>query len=228
MHVVPLGGQAQTRPLTADASAPLQTSAGVVFRRAGWAYFLAAPFTGRPRVLVPADRLFPMLWPGVVGVARNLASGAVGVEFIDLVGGTGAGTPLGQLPAGYQPVAQFLAMGAGGMLRTWAAGSDHGLQLGPTLGRASSLIGTSGTTVAWLAATGCSPEGECPLHVSDTSAGTRGDRIIAPPPGHRGFLSGGALSPDGQTLAAFVAGPDTRQPEAELAIIDMNTGPCCP
>jgi hypothetical protein len=224
VQAVPLGRQGHTRLLTAEVSAPVQTSDGVAFLRGGWAYFLASPFTGSPRALVPADRLFPMLWPGVVGVAHSLASGAVEVEFIDLQDGTTSETSIGHLPSGYQPVAQFLATGTGGMLRTWGAGSGRGLQLGPTLGRASAVIGTSGTSVAWLAADGCAPDGECPLHVTDTSMATTGDRIIAPPPGQRGFLAGGALSPDGETLASFVAAPDSRQAQAELAIIDLNTG----
>lgn len=59
--------------------------------------------------------------------------------------------------------------------------------------------------MAWAAWEACHNEGECALHITDTSTGVA--RPIIPAAGHSGFLPGGAFSPDGTTLATFVSEP---------------------
>lgn len=63
------------------------------------------------------------------------------------------------------------------------------------------------------------------MHIgsSDPSSPPDSDHTIDPPPGHRGFLPGGALSPDGQFLAGFVIAPGGRRSQEELAIIDTTS-----
>ena len=216
VHVVPFDGRPASRALAAASSAPVQTSDGAVFLSAGQAYFLSAPFGSSPRALVPADQIFPMVWPGVIGVGRHLSSGAVQINFVELDGQSSLDTTLGTLPAGYQPVAQSLAVGPGGDLRTWDAAIVGVVELGPSLGRASSVIGVSGTTFAWLGTTGCVSDGECPLLVSANE--TAPGQLIPAPAGHAGYLPGGALSPAGDMIAAFIAGS---RHTAQLAIIDL-------
>jgi hypothetical protein len=224
VHVIPLAGGPESHPLTTPTGPPVSTSGGVVFVSKGTAFLLAAPFTSPPRALVDADRVFPMVWPGTIGVGSRAGSGAVSLQFVDLQTGNPISAPMGGLPHGYQPVAQVLAVGPGGVLRTWEPGSGGRAQLGPALGDTAIVMGTDGQVVAWLAAGDCAPNGECPLHITDIESGPlEGDRLVVPPLGHRGFLRGGALSPDGQFLAAFVSVPGGRQAQAELAIIDMTT-----
>ena len=220
VRVVPLDGHRSSRPVTGAAESPLGTAEGIVFVQSGWAYLLAPPFT-TPRALAPADRLFPMSWPGEVGVSRNLDRLAESVDFVDLDGGPNADVRVGLLSGGYEPVAQFLAEGPGGTLRTWAPGSDGHLQLTQTLGEAAAaVVGSDGTEVAWSAAVGCTAGGECPLHLTTP---TGQDSTVPPPAGHGGFLPGGALSPDGQLLATFVAVSTPSRDQAELVLVDATT-----
>ncbi len=224
LTVMPLDGRRGRYLLTTPTGPPLSASGGVAFVSGGMAYFLAAPYHGAPSPLVPAERVFPMVWPDLVGVERTATLGTVSAEFVNLGSADPPAAPVWQFPAGYQPVAQFLTTGPGGALRSWAAGPGSPVLLGETLGHADAVLGDDGTDVAWLAASGCEASGECPLHVSDTDAPpTQADRVIAPLPGHAGYLSGGALSPDGSQLAVFVAELDRHHPAAELAIVDTTT-----
>jgi hypothetical protein len=94
------------------------------------------------------------------------------------------------------------------------------------VGHIRRLIDASPAAVAWQAVDGCPGNAECPLHITDMANGK--DRVVAPVPGHAGFIGGGAFSPDGRLLAAFVsAGPDigrtgavANAPEAQLVLID--------
>jgi hypothetical protein len=94
------------------------------------------------------------------------------------------------------------------------------------LGPVRSLIDVSPAEVAWRPIDGCNSDAECPLHITDIVTGK--DRVVAPLPGHGGFIGGGAFSPDGRLLAAFVsAGPDIGRTagvatgqEAQLVVID--------
>jgi hypothetical protein len=220
LRVVPLNGRRPSQPVTAPAESPLGTTEGVVFVQSGWAYLLAPPFT-TARALAPADRLFPMTWPGEVGVSRNLDRDAESVDFVDLDGSPNADLRVGVLSGGYEPVAQFLAEGPGGTLRSWVPGSDGHLQLTDTLGQpAATVVGGDGNDVAWTAATGCTASGECPLHLTMPSGP---DRTVPPPAGHGGFLPGGALAPDGQTLATFVSASVPGRDQAELVLVDTTT-----
>jgi hypothetical protein len=218
--VVPLNGRASHHDAGAASGTPLDTAEGIVFIRSGWAYLLPPPFTGSPRALTRADRLFPMIWPGEVGVSRRLDGGQQIVEFVDLEGGPHADLQVGRLSDGFQPVAQFLAEGPGGTLRTWVPGSAGDLQLDQNPGRAAFIFGTSNSEVAWTSASGCSAEGECPLFLTD---GTGHNNTVVPPPGHLGFLAGGALSPDGRLLASFVSVARAGHREAQLALVDTAT-----
>jgi hypothetical protein len=188
------------------------------------AYFLPAPYNGTPSPLVPAERVFPMVWPGLVGVERTPGSGTVSAEFVNIGSADPPAAPVWQFPAGYQPVAQFLSTGPGGALRNWAAGPGSLVVLGQTLGHAAGVLGDDGTNVAWLAGSGCAATRECSLHVTNTDAPpASADRTVAPLRGHDGYLPGGALSPDGSQLAVFVAGPGRHHSDAELALVDTTT-----
>jgi hypothetical protein len=221
VRAVPLDGRPARTLATSPTSGPLKSSDGAVFLHGGWAYYLPAPFTGTPRALVTADEQFPMAWPGVVGVGRQSGSGDVTVEFVEVEGGAELDAPIGELPAGYRPVAQFLAIGPGGVLRTWNPGGlRRSLQLGSPLGQAASIVAVSGTAVVWRGAAGCQANGECPLFFADGAGGS--GRSIPPPPGHAGYLAGGALSPDGQLVATFIAAP--QRGKAQLVLIELASG----
>jgi hypothetical protein len=94
------------------------------------------------------------------------------------------------------------------------------------VGHIRTLIDGNSAAVAWQSMDGCNSDAECPLHITDMASGK--DRVVAPLPGHAGFVGGGAFSPDGRLLAAFVsARTDTGQigavanvPEAQLVVID--------
>jgi hypothetical protein len=228
VHVIPVAGGPESHPITMPTGSPVSTSDGVVFVSGGTAYLLAPPFSSPPRPMVGADRLFPMEWPGTVGVGSGAAPGAVRVQYLDLQSGNPTGAPMGELPRGYQPVTQAVAVGPGGVLRTWEPGAGGLTRLGPALGDRATVLGSDGQVVAWLAAGDCAPNGECSLHITTIESAPEsgplgGDRLVGPPRGHHGFLGGGALSPDGQLLAAFVSVSRGRQAQAELAIIDMTT-----
>jgi hypothetical protein len=225
VRVVPLNGGRQQTPTANLTGPPVATSNGVGFVQAGTAYFLASPFTGPPRPLAPADGLFPMLWPGTLGAARRLDAGIATAAYLDVEAGTSPGSSQWRFPFGYQPIGQFLAVGPAGQLRTWVPGAGGTVQLAPPLGRAVAVIGSNGAVVAWLAAGACAADGECPLDLTATNLapGSNPTSTVAPPPGHHGYLEGGALSPDGQYLATFVAGPPDRPGQARLVIIDRVT-----
>lgn len=199
-----------------------QTSAGTVFVQGGTAYLLAPPYAGPPRPLLQADGLFPMLWPGVVGAERDAGPGQVEASFVDLQDGHPSHSPWWVFPAGYRPISQLLASGPGGAVLPWQP-ADGGVRFGASLGAAVSVMTSATPEVAWLSARGCAPDGECLLHVDNLNADDPGDgRVVPPPAGHAGYLPGGALSPDGQQMAAFVADPPGHPHQAELVIIDTD------
>ena len=199
---------------------PVEVSGGGVFLQGGRAYFVASGNSAMPVALGLADRLFKMPWPDVVGVQHGLGPGPVSVQFVSTAGASSANSPDWRLPAGYQPLtlagSGLLVQDEGGQLRTW---SLAGGQLGPILGRASSVIDIHLDEVAWRSVTGCH-DGECPLHLTDASSGV--DRLVSPPPSHVGFLDGGAFSPDGASLAAFLSVPHDRSHSAQLVLIDAS------
>jgi hypothetical protein len=97
------------------------------------------------------------------------------------------------------------------------------------IGSFARLIDTytsAGASSSTLALTSCPSTGRCSLELTDsrTGATTR----ISPPSvgtlsGDTGFDGGGAFSPDGSQLAAFISETSVLGPEAKVAIIDMHT-----
>lgn len=76
-------------------------------------------------------------------------------------------------------------------------------------------------TLAWIPFR-CSGRPGCPIELTDTAS--LRSRAVHPPPGHA-FVDGGAFSPDGRRLAAFVYGPPKHgETEAALAIVDLASG----
>jgi hypothetical protein len=221
--VVALSGHGHWAASTAVAGPPIETSAGVAFAGGGMAYLLVPPFNTRPRPLVAADGLFPMVWPGMIGTLRQAGSGSTEAQYVDIENGTAHNSGGWNLPPGYRPVGQFLAEGSSSELRSWQPGTNGHTQLGPVIGHAAAVLGSDGSRVAWIG-TGACPSGECPLHISNTaSQGPTTDHTIAPPAGHHGFLAAGSLTSDGTKLAAFVAAPGSRGDQAQLAIVDTSS-----
>ena len=223
-RVVPLDGGPTSTLMAAgpaDPQRPVEVSGGVAFLRRGVVYFLATALRAAARPLGPADHLFTMLWPGLVGVQRGSGPGTVTVQFVSTTAQSADNSPVWQLPTGYQALAQagsgLLVQDANGQLRIW---SLDGGRLGPVISRSGDVIGTSGDEVAWRSNTGCDGDAECPLHITNASTGT--DRVVSPPTAHGGFLGGGALSPDGRFLAAFIAAPFVSNPTAELVVVDLG------
>jgi hypothetical protein len=94
------------------------------------------------------------------------------------------------------------------------------VQLGRAVGHAAAVIGTVNSSLIWLSADTCAPNGECTLHLTTSDDGAPDvDHVVQPPPGHMGFLAGGAGDPKGTLIAAFVAG---NRDHAALAIIDTG------
>ncbi len=75
-----------------------------------------APSAGQRRWPVP------MIWPDTIGVIRHIGPTAVSAFYVDLQDRSPSDSPGWTLPSGYHPVGQFLAMGPGGLLRTWQPG----------------------------------------------------------------------------------------------------------
>ena len=110
-------------------------------------------------------------------------------------------------------------------LRTGSIG--HVLDLGA--GLIDTMTADGHTTVAWLRELRgrCFyPGGDCQLVLTDLTTGL--DRVIAPT-GSLGFLGGGAFSPDGTKIAAFIhldhiLGPGLNGQVMKLVIVDVATG----
>ena len=221
VEIVPLDGQRRHVLSSAVTGPPLGTSAGVAFVHDGTAYLLTPPYQAPPRPLVAADGLFPMVWPAMVGVDRGAGPGGRSALYVDLEKTDSAQFPEWQFPPGYHPVGQYFAVGPGGLLLGWQFGWNGRIQLGPVIAHAATVVGTASSSVAWLSTNACAPNGECPLHVTFADASAPGgNRFVQPPRSHRGFLAGGAVSPNGTLIATFVA---TSPNQAALAIVDTST-----
>jgi hypothetical protein len=207
---------------------PVRTGGSVVVVRAGEAYALNPPFTALPVPIGPADHVFPARTEGGVGVWR--AGAFPTVQFV-AVPGTGATSgsatatiprdlrPLAELPSGILVLNEQVSPGR---LRVWRPGPGSGPgTFVRTIGMASSVVGWSGDKVAWLAAAGCTSNGECPLHVTDAATGA--DAVVAPPPGFAGYLPGGAFSPaSSQLLGVFVFNPVLQTAAARLVLVGFT------
>jgi hypothetical protein len=220
VEVVPLDGQHPRYPMSTDAGPPVGTSAGVAFVHAGTAYLLTPPYDARPRPLLVADGLFPMVWPDMLGADRGVGTGNPTAVYVNLEQAGSPALPGWQFPPGYRPVGQFFALGPGGLLRDWLPGPGGQVELGRAVGHAAAVIGTVNSSLMWLSAGTCAPNGECTLHLTTSDDGAPDvDHVVQPPPGHDGFLAGGAGDPNGTLIAAFVAGS---RDHAALAIIDTG------
>ena len=215
--VVPLGaGRRIVEPqhATGYPDRPVRTAHGVVFVAGGIAYNLGYPFLGPPRPLGPAEQVLAEGDSPTVSVVRQV-SGSATVASVPVDPGFVAGTETFTLPAGYEPVARvsrgFLLQADDGQLRVWNG------TLVATLGRARSVVDVNGDEVAWV-------DTASQLHITDTASGR--DAVQAPPAGHSGFIGGGAFSPNGAFLAAFVDGPGSSAgPQAQLVVIGPKADP---
>ena len=92
------------------------------------------------------------------------------------------------------------------------------------LGVAGEVADGRGSLLAWYSTPGGECDGDCVLHLTDVASGL--DRVVEPPPG-TGWIRGGAISPDGNRLAAFVAPTTPERPPgqqvATLVIVDVAT-----
>lgn len=230
--VVPLDGRPRHPVPGLPAGTPdamMAVGPSFVVAVSGTVYSVASAVSGTAQRVGPGDGVFPSVWPDVFGYGAG-AKGPTGTSTTSLaVASTSSPVPLSlRLPAGYRPVAHLgsdlLVSGplsaTKPMLRLWSLDPSPGGTFTRTFGLSRYVVGTFSTTVAWLAADGCSDQGECPLHITDVVAGT--DRTVAPPPDHQGFLPGGAFGPGGGHIATFVAGTPANHPVAQLAIVDAG------
>jgi hypothetical protein len=133
----------------------------------------------------------------------------------DALSGAGLATTNGVL------VQSRLSPGIGSStLALWQPGSRTVKVIGRGRGALAAYTppGGSYSLLAWLPAA-CQPPGSCLIRILNTASGATWT-IRSPSPG--GFAYGGAFSPDGTMLAAFVTSPSRRT--ARLALIDVATG----
>ena len=232
LAVVPFSGTRRTVGGFAPAGypdGPMRTGTAVVTLRGGTAYVLTPPFTG-PTAIGPADHIFPAMAPGAVGVwSQETGGGPSTVQIEALPGTRAASSAVMPFPRGGRPIAEMTSgilvgdsQGSAGALRVWRPGADGSTgTFTRTLGVASAVIGTSGDKVAWLAARGCTSNGECPLHVTDAATGV--ETSVAPPPGFAGYLPGGAFSPIwDQLFAVYVFNPVQHAANARLVLVSLT------
>jgi hypothetical protein len=219
-RLVPLDGRRPIQLSTTESGSPLEAAGSVALVESHTVLLVAGPAVVNVRSLGAGESLFPMLWPDTIGVAALERSGQTSASFVDLSGNGMAGATW-VLPPGYRPAAQFLAIGPDGMLTEWSPGTGRTARLGVTIGRAVSLIGQSPDAVAW-SGRGCDGSGECPLRLSPSNAasldGPDTSTLVPPLPGHSGYLPTGAMSPDGQYIATFIAAGGGA---ASLVIVDL-------
>ncbi|MGH9093715.1 MAG: hypothetical protein ACRDXE_01000, partial [Acidimicrobiales bacterium] len=105
------------------------------------------------------------------------------------------------LPEGARLVAvlgdgRFAVRTATNQLALWNAD-----RVGAGLGDLGQVVGVSDTWLAWTSTDGCTPEGDCPLSLTDVRTGQR--HAVAAPGGTAGYVGGGSFTADGRLLAAF-------------------------
>lgn len=207
---------------------PIAVHGGAAVIENGTAYEITGP-TDAPHNLGPADHLFPATTPDLVGVYRAGTNGQPGTaEMVAVTDTVSSQSPV-TLPAGWLPFAQassgfVLGQGQGNnvLIELWQPGAAAGTQP-RQWGPARSIVDVSGNEMAWLDATGCDPQGECPLHITNLSTGVT--TTASPPPGYSGFLGAGAFSPDNvDTLAMLVYDASTGFAQARLALVQTATG----
>jgi hypothetical protein len=170
--------------------------------------------------------------PGQVGLVLEDDDVAAGPPpyTLRVAGGPSSSSPPLAIPAGASPVA-ILPAGRVALrsdqtahLLIWSPPRASTTDLGPFSG----VVGVSNSRVAWRSSRGCASPTACPLHLFDLATGT--DRLAPPGPGWRGFAPGGAFSPDGARLVAFVvpAGVSSGAAQLETVIVDPVTGQSTP
>jgi len=207
---------------------PVRTGSSVVVVRAGTAYALTPPFIAPPVPIGPADHVFPALTPGGVGIWRTSVVPPI-VRFVAVPGTGAAGSATVTIPPDLRPLAELPSgilvlneQSPRGRLRVWRPSAAGGPgTFVRTIGTSSAVLGSSGDKVAWLAAAGCTSNGECPLHITDAASGI--DAVVAPPPGFAGYLPGGAFSPtSSQLLGAYVFNPVQQSAAARLVLVSFT------
>ena len=212
---------------------PVRTGGSVVVVTSGTAYVLTPPFTTAPVPIGPAAHAFPALTAGGVGIWRAATLVVPPTVRFVATPGTGAtGSAIVTIPRDLRPLAELPSgilvvneQSPPGRLRVWRPSADGGPgTFVRTVGTASAVIGWSGDKVAWLAATGCTSNGECPLHITDAATGA--DAVVVPPPGFAGYLPGGAFSPtNSQLLGVYVFNPVQQSAAARLVLVSFTAAP---
>lgn len=208
---------------------PVPVRGGAAVIEGGTAYRISGINTP-PVNLGPADHLFPAATNAFVGVYRAGSGGQSPTVQMVAVTGSVRSSPTSSFPAGWQPVAQastgiVVSRSQNGnlALELWQPGPTPGGTVLKQWGPARSVIDVSGNEVAWLDASGCDPQGECPLHITNLS--TFADAIAHPPPGYTGFLAAGAFSPENvDNLAMLVYDASSGFAQARLALVEATTG----
>jgi PASTA domain len=210
----------------------------VFFARDGRAYVLEDPH-GSPRDLGPASFVFSGSDNRTVWTATTTRdSGAV--SRLDEHGNPTGGP--WTIPAGYRISLNFLPKEIAGrillarglnpprVLYAWGPEGGKRMHLGDVLFTVDTYRrpGASEGALAWIPQASCrSGLRRCALTLTNVSAkGTpTNKRTIDPPGDSNGFIGGGAFSPDGRTLAAFVEATPTQQgPAARLVLVDVASG----
>jgi hypothetical protein len=224
-QTVDLGtGRSEVIDLPADGypERPFVTDGSIVFLAAGAAWATDPPGS-QARPLGAASHVFPSDVPGTVWRVRGDVA-----ERVDLAGrSTSAPVTLPEAAWIVAPLprGKLLLQTAMGHLQAFDPDTRA---IGFDLGAVADVAATHGTLVAWLEIL-CDG---CPLHLTDVATGV--DRAIAPPQGSVGWVRGGAISPDGATLAVFADASPTTGPDgpngqgASLVLVDVRTGRTTP
>jgi hypothetical protein len=188
----------------------LSVSGAIVYSSGGMAYAAFEGLRGRIDPLGPADRVVGGTNPGQVWLVRGQPLRAETVQLACVGGCSHALTPPIAVPKGFTPVApvagQLVLMpGLPPAGRAPVVWNPFLKQVTFTFPRpVTDVVDTHDNKVAWLYRDVSVCQGvECSLHITDVSTGA--DRVVAPPPGHTGYIGGGAYSADGVFLAAFVS-----------------------
>jgi hypothetical protein len=195
------------RDLTADGYPRRGVRSGsglVVYVHQGEAYMVPSAGGKTPVQVGAANSVFPVNGGGV-GLFVGGPAGRGFVEFMSSDGqlpesGTGSTElALGLIPLARLPTGLLLEPTARSALGTFQLEvmGGHSTEV---LGGATEVIDIHGSSVAWLSCTSIPPS--CSLEVNETSSDVQ--EVIPPPRGYTGYAPGGAFSPDGTLLAAFV------------------------
>jgi hypothetical protein len=215
-------------PLAGYPERPFVTGGAVVFLGGGNVYALPSPYDGSPTLVGAAAHAFRAGNPGWLWVVVASGSGST-VQLLDVTGRVI--TTQIPLPDGLTPLVPLtgglVVQDRDGTLRLFDPEARSvvctiGVAQFPAEDRV--VLATHGSLIAWRA---CGGDPACSLHLTDVSKGT--DLVIAPPNGSTFFLAGGALSPEGTTLAAFVDQADASTGrKASVVLIDTASGNLTP